>query len=316
MKANSMKDYKGTFDYFLGKELLCINQLANRLNNGNLSLLLGSGASKALNLPDWSELVKRCVNNLSIDFDIDDKTTIDQLKEAASLVKEKCQEDKTDYRSKVTDQLYEGIKLDFRTANKELLIAITSLIVGRRRGTVDWVMTYNFDSILEWYIGVNGLSANVLSSDNILVSQTDLTVFHVHGYLPHTKMKNQSRSKEIVFTKEEFDDRKISKNDYWKEVMYQTFRERVFLSVGASPSTLIDDICPYLRSLDDELEQNSINRGTPNIVPYGFAIIPPDECDDKIESTLLRHGIIVIKIEIKEIPDFIFSISQDAANKP
>jgi len=49
---------------------------------------------------------------------------------------------------------------------------------------------------------------------------------------------------QLVFSQREFDDRKIQYN-YWKIVMEDFYRRQLFLSVGLSVQSIIEDICPY-----------------------------------------------------------------------
>jgi hypothetical protein len=281
----------------------CVSLLSPYLNQGALSLMLGAGASSGFGLPSWYNLVKSCSEEVNPSFSFPSKCTNEELKSIMEDVKRK---NSSTYIELIGRKLYDGVNFDFKLASKDLLIAITSLIIGRSRGHVRNVLSYNFDDILEWYLKFNGLKFKVTTFEQLLFSNQDIEVLHLHGYIPHDE-KFGFPSNEVVFSKKEFEDRKVG-DSYWKDLMYDFFRRNMFLAVGLSPGSLLDDICPYLRYLNKWYKKENLNRGH----PYGVAFLTPGkESDDSLEL-LIEDGIIPCIIEIPNIPDAIFKIAQEA----
>lgn len=167
-------------------------------------------------------------------------------------------------------------------------------------------MTYNFDSVLEWYLGINGLNTRVTTFEELIFSSPDVDVLHIHGYLPYSDEYGNA-SKELIFSKTDFEDRQVG-DSYWKKMMYEFFRRNVFLTVGVSPGSLVDDICPYLRELTRWYGTEKIDREH----AYGVALLTPGKESEHALDNLVEHGIIPVILKIDDIPAAVFSIAQQA----
>lgn len=99
----------------------------------------------------------------------------------------------------------------------------------------------------------------------------------------------------------------LEEDDYWKDHLYEYFRRHVFLSVGLSPESLINDIAPYLRKLDKWYLREKVSRN----MPYGFAFVSMDTTGDQ-QAQLLEHGIVSCKFEHKDVPEAVFKIAENA----
>lgn len=301
-----MSNYGLPLETFCNKEDLCVELLANHLNNGALSLMLGAGASAGLGLPGWYKLVTECALAIIPGYVLKSEYTNEELKRLMDEVKKIA---KSDYIEVIRQQLYQDVEFDFSLAKKDLLIALTSLMIGKSRGNVKQVITYNFDDVLEWYLKINGLQVNVTTFESLLFSSPDVDVIHLHGFVPKTDDYGNI-STDIVFTKKEFEDRQVGKS-YWKEMMYDFFRKNVFLTVGLSPTSLRDDICPYLRYLNTWYKSENIKRGH----PYGIAFITPGKESLDSLNDLMEDGIIPCIIEKDKFPYAIFNIAKAALNR-
>jgi hypothetical protein len=279
------------------------------LNGGYLGLMLGSGASQALSLPSWSDLVTFMANDPITDHRYcnpkDDYTTA-ELKEITAKIKRKIGKEE-DYIELVKKHLYDGVLFDFNTANKELLIALSALCTGTTRGTVQDIITYNFDSILEWYFFTVGHSINIFTKSDMFAKPADVNITHIHGYLPHDESFGETSS-EIIFTEQEFEDRLLSENDIWKDTLYEFFRRHVFLTIGLSTSSLLKDIIPFLRQVSKWYHKESVNRG----MPYGISIVPLSTTADVVDE-LRENGIIAIKVAKEAVPETLFKMAQTAS---
>lgn len=280
--------------------------LAQFLNNNHLGLLLGAGVSLSMGLPCWYDLVQAVTDKaLPGRFDSTANYTNSDLKEIIDDVKSALPQ-KKDYLPLVSDRLYDGVQLDFDLEGKELLIAISGLMVGKTRGNVNHVITYNFDSVLEWYLGLLGLRVDTFTKREFLKKNADVTVAHLHGYLPFVPAHGKP-SKEIIFSDEEFIDRQMSK-DYWKEYYYEFIRQHTFLSVGLSAESIYKDVCPYLRQMDVWYDTEKVSR----LLPYGVAFLTPGAGTDKYMPKLLEQGIIPCVFDRSAMPKAILGILQQA----
>jgi hypothetical protein len=280
--------------------------LAQFLNNGHLSLLLGSGVSVALNFPNWTKLVTGISSEILPGRMVSSNSyTGTELKQIIQEVKDEIN-NVPQYLNLVKKHLYSGVTFDFDLAKKELLIALSALIIGKNRGNVHDIITYNFDSVLEWYLGLMGLKVETFTKKQFMSKNADVVIAHIHGYLPHSSDLGKG-STDILFSNEEFQDRMLGR-DYWKEYFYEYFRRHTFLAVGMSADSIYNDVCPYLRQMDDWYkEQNVVRR-----LPYGVAMLTPGSDTEKKIPMLIKSGIIPCIYDHKDMPNAIFEIVQIA----
>lgn len=277
--------------------------LQGYLNKGRLSLFLGAGASFALDLPNWEKLVRGCISDLNSDNIIIDKSKEFDPKYYSEKFKRNCT-DLRQYHEIIRANLYKEVSFNFMQAQKELLIALTAIIVGKSRGTVKKIITYNFDNVIEWYLEINGLRINVLNKRPLDQSEPDVEILHLHGFLPPSNSKWPS-SEEIVFTQNEFNVRERGSN-YWKDIVNELYKSHIFLGIGLNPDSVCKDIVPYLQVLDAEWysEQN------PRTQPYGVVFLT--NCTEEQSETMIDNGIIPCIIKKEAIPEAVFTIAQKA----
>jgi hypothetical protein len=298
-------DFNGTWDEYQNRVDKCSALLSNYLNMGQLGLFLGSGVSNALELPSWETLVNRCIEKKLKGEPIITGRSNTDLKLLTSRVKATFTKD-ADYLQLVSEALYENVDFNFILAKKEMLIALTSLMVGKNRGNVTEVMTLNFDSVLEWYLMTNGIRVNVVTKNHLLALPSDVDILHLHGYLPYDK-KYGNRSDELVFTHEEFIVRERG-DSYWKQLMNEFFKRKIFLTVGLGIGSVKDDIIPYLITLNSTwYEKENLKR------KHIYGVCYLTHCGDDDAKYLLQNGVIPCVIADKnDIPPAIFQIAQQA----
>lgn len=284
-----------------------LKALSDHLNDGNLGLILGAGASAEFKLPMWKELVDRCIDasKTEIDYQV---TESEDFESIMGEVKSNLRFDDSKYKTIVQDQLYLDYDLEFDEIDKNLLIALTALISGTKRRSVDTVINFNFDSLLEWYLQVNGIDVSTTFSDGKIIQNSDVEIVHPHGYLPHPQV-SQKISEVIRFSWDEIINFKMDENNYLRQRLINFFKSKIFLSVGISPKTLNE----YFKDFISHILTKKVAR---NNLPFGFAIIPEGELSDydpNVRKKLIKYGIICIEMPIPRIPEFLFSISQKAA---
>lgn len=216
------------------------------------------------------------------------------------------------------EEILEDVELDFKTANKDLLIAMSSLIIGKKKGRINKVLSLNYDSILEWYLSINGLYVSTnFRNEGSIIESNDVEIIYPLGYLPHKVLMeslNKTPSEKIVFSWEEMEQFKQDHSSNLKELLYSFLRSKVFLAIGISPRTLRDYIGSFIVHLNNDYNQSLYGRH-PQL--YGIALASQKSIDsfnkefnDDIINTLHNKGIILVEIEHKEIPEFLFKIAR------
>src|SRR6185369_1769279 len=110
----------------------------------------------------------------------------DSLQRAADEVRRKFgSDDNRGFAELVQKCLYSGVHLDDEIVRNNLLIALGALMTGSRRGSVSRVVSFNFDSVLEWYISLYGFVPRVVLQPPVDEGSEDVRIYHPHGFLPH-----------------------------------------------------------------------------------------------------------------------------------
>ena len=168
-----------------------IAPLAKSLQNNKLVLVLGAGVSMGFGLPDWPTLLQKLMI-----------TTIEQEPEVSSALSrlfsavfapssvmagrylQKYYEDKdASFEEAVRKALYENLDIE---AEAPLMDEIVHLCVAPGRSpTLDGIITYNFDDLLEQRLGMLDIELpyKAIYADGMHAGNR-LPIYHVHGYLP------------------------------------------------------------------------------------------------------------------------------------
>ena len=94
--------------------------------------------------------------------------------------------------------LYLDVNLNEEALRDPLLIALGSLMMGARRGNVKKVLTFNYDSLLEWYLSLHGLSTSVVTTLRnwralkMFASTTRMASFRIRTFIYETARKSFS----------------------------------------------------------------------------------------------------------------------------
>ncbi|MCK5347679.1 MAG: hypothetical protein KAR20_29930, partial [Candidatus Heimdallarchaeota archaeon] len=172
---------------------IALDTLSLLLRKGSLCLFLGAGVSKSTGqFPSWVELVRFCTEEKNIIQDIHDDEPIDSLLMLMDSVRRKCASP-AEYKEVVQSFLSQNFERTYSHAQNLLLIAIGALAMSSRRGSVNDIITYNFDDLLEWYLGLHGHMIQVITELPYLHEDVDVRIYHPHGFLPSNEIyKNSS----------------------------------------------------------------------------------------------------------------------------
>jgi len=280
--------------------------LAESLHRGSLALVLGAGISMDLGLPSWPELVRRCAESRGLSWQEIDTAKPSAL--ALQIVANRIEADATndvDFAKTVERALYDKVELTPDSVVPKLLLALGALIMSSRRGAVSKVLTYNFDSVLEWYLRLHGYCVRVVQTLPSLVTVSDVDVYHVHGYTPHSSSPDRSESRPILGL--DAVDARLSEamSDPWFRLVHEVVTSHDCLFVGLSDKSFSDRaIHPVLIRA-----RKAVGIGRPlGIWCFG------EPLEEGAEGDFFNAGVVPLVFpSVFRIPPFLLGICQRAA---
>ncbi|ERJ87064.1 hypothetical protein HMPREF1990_01881 [Porphyromonas gingivalis W4087] len=290
-----------------------VDYLAGHLIEGTIVLFLGAGASKGFGLPSWIELANKLrdeINKLR-----DKENHLHPIPEDSSVetvqlgIDEDLDVIKHDEHRKIeliSDLLYPSSLTAFKAYNNNLLVALSSLLIGRRRGHINKVVTYNYDSMLEWFLSLFGFRVNIIHELPSLEGSEDVRIYHPHGYIPHPMMGSHNSSKFLVFGMHDANKR-LREGEKWRQKTKEIMASGVCLFVGMSGNSLTDrSISPIISEVGEMVK---------NERPLGIWVYKDDLTPSK-DKEFLRNNIIAIPIQQEDdICDFVLEISRKSLEK-
>lgn len=286
--------------------------LSRLLCRGELILLLGSGVSSDMGLPDWSGLVQRCASEVGVDGDWTSIRTSSELMAAIDTIRRRSGLSKPDMKAAIRRALYgellddggESVYTQDVLANP-LLSALGAMLMRSARGSTAEVFTLNFDDVLEWYLDVHGFSAQVVSElPHLSRGDVDVHLYHIHGFLP--LVSKYELSSWMIFSQEELEDRLAKSSDCpWEALLLDRVYSKVVLAVGTSMRDI--DLSVTLKRAGVVTETR----------PFGFVIrTPSEDADEEIDmrDQLLERRLIPITLDgYGAVARFLLNICQRAA---
>jgi hypothetical protein len=298
----------------LKDEDLAIEYLAGHLIDGTIVLFLGAGASKGFGLPTWIELANkfreeineiRKKKNLPLLEPIEDSDSVENIQLDIDDDLDVIKHDEHEKIEILSKLLYPTSIDTFKAYNNNLLIALSSLLIGRKRGHINKVVTYNYDSMLEWFLSLFGFSVNTIYELPSLEGSEDVRIYHPHGYIPHP-MINTQNSDFLIFGMKDADNR-LKEGESWRQKTKEIMSSGVCLFVGMSGKSLTDrSISPIISEVGEMLKDER---------PLGIWIYKDDLTKAK-DREFLRKKIVALQIlNADDICDFILKISQKSLEK-
>lgn len=91
--------------------------------------------------------------------------------------------DQTSFEQAVRKVIYDGIKIGTQS---ELFKEVRQFCISSRNGSLDSIITYNYDNILEGYLSHSDIEIPYKSifSSAIKHNDIEIPIYHVHGFLP------------------------------------------------------------------------------------------------------------------------------------
>jgi len=304
----SLDKYSFSIKLMVGNDDLIKMTLSDHLYDGNLALALGAGVSKFLGFPLWWELVKEIESEYTGSSSVNGSTSNEELKDIIDNI-ERDIDDSEKFNKLVKDKLYKNANYidDYTVIENRLLIALGALIMGSKRGSIKEVITYNYDDVLEWYLGLHGFDVRVIYDPRSLTTNSDAILYHPHGFIP---LQNGVSSPKLIFSETSYinREREVSDDDkLWQKILDVLFLEKVFIFIGLSGK----DPAINHRLLDIYENQLHYKRA----VGYWF-YINETELESKEINKILKRGIVPIHVRnSNDIPRYLLDICMQSINR-
>jgi hypothetical protein len=285
---------------------LAIEFLAFHLRQGTLGLFLGAGVSNYLKLPNWSAIVSRCSTEVGLPELPPEAPASELCARMQQIEKMKSPSGKAqlgssqEFRDLVHKHLYSEVQFE-HILHGELLMALGSLIMGSKRGSVTEVFTLNFDDVLEWYLYLHGYQIQVVTSQPALRTAADVTIYHPHGFIPfHTQF---NASDFLIFGQQSYNEKMGNPSDPWTEATRYFLKSKLVLFVGLSGED------PTFGPLFSQV-QKSVKESR----PIGVWLFTISSIPSKLTAIEDQNFIVLEMPNHDAWPNFLLSIAQHAAD--
>ena len=230
-----------------------LESLKFKYQKEEIVLFLGAGVSFDSGVPLWSELINKLLSKMISSRFKESKVQPDQLSKIIDLAYQNQDNssitqmryirsafDDATYNKLVHDALYSNNP----SINTNLLKAISAVCVPTRNHVgVQGIVTYNFDDLIERRLKRDNVSVNSIYDEKGCTNSSELSVFHVHGFLP--KYYEEEICHDLIFSEEDY--HRVYRDAYcWSNLVQLNYlREKSCLFIGCSLSD------PNLRRLLD-----------------------------------------------------------------
>ncbi len=280
-----------------------IDYLAYQLVHGRLALVLGAGISVPFGLPDWERLIKQLFDNKSVS----PPSGPPEWQVEYFRVKY-YKADSRGFVDAIHKVLYDHVKADFSTLRGNgTLTAIGSLVMASRRGSASDVITFNFDNLLEMFLGYHGFVTASIFTKSHWAQAVDVTIYHPHGLIPFDPNQERSDGGDVIFDQSSYSSVVGKADDPWRQTVLTILRRRTCLFIGLSGK---DD---NLDSMMKECRNQHACRDE-NTAYWGVTFSTND--DDVARTIWQERGIFYNRIAdyAQDLPEFLFAICQKSAS--
>lgn len=228
-----------------------INDLKTALHSNRLTLVCGAGISVSAGIPSWNTLLlsmlNKCVTN-KYKFSVE---SAQQSLPTSNIILGKYLKLMLgkDFESTLKECLYDQLGKDQTYLGKKvyketpLIHELINLLRPKRNsGSVESVITFNFDSLIEDTLSKYGIENQAIYDEGMIADSKYIPIYHVHGYLPQ---EGDIKTPNIVFSEEAYHTQFIDPYSWSNLVQLYKYMENTCLLLGLS----ITD--PNLRRLLD-----------------------------------------------------------------
>lgn len=211
-------------------EARLVQYLAAQLMLGRLALLIGSGVSRAFDLPTWDEFILKLYESK--------KEVPPQKrpqKQAQDFRLKYYGTDSSGFVAAMRTTLYENASDDFNALRgNATLAALGSLVMASKRGSASKVITFNWDNLLELFLEYSGFVTASVGRQIHWAESVDVSVLHPHGLIPFDSRAEASDPKEIIFDQRSFSTIVGNEALPWRQHLLSIMRTHTCLFVGLS----------------------------------------------------------------------------------
>jgi hypothetical protein len=275
--------------------------LATQLKMSRLSLVVGSGISTNFGLPAWDDLLDSIKGDFKTPSDYPKRTSAQK----ATLIKSKVFGNDNDlFLKAVRKSLYENAEIDFEDLQKNhLLSSLGALIMASSRGSISNVITFNYDDIIETYLGYFGYTCESSADGISWSSNKDVVVHHPHGLMPHED--SFPTKGEIVLDTSSFH-AVMKEGSHWRKKMFQILSSSLVIFIGVSGED------QHLESHLEECKNLHVSSINNELCYWGIWFTTDDE--SAIAEIWRQQKVFPFKIEsYDEIPSILFKICQESS---
>lgn len=216
-----------------------ISKLNHALLDNRLTLVCGAGVSSSMNFPSWNTLLirilKRALSLTEQKYSDDD---MNLLLSSSNLIVGKYLKIllKDNFDDVVSKCLYEDEYTLGEDAycESDLIKYIIELIRPKRnKGSVESVITFNFDSLLEEFLDKYSIKYKAIHDEGILYEIDEIPIYHVHGYLPRNEKLEKHN---LVFSEDGYHTQFIDPYNWSNLIQLYKYMNNSCLFIGVSLS--------------------------------------------------------------------------------
>lgn len=281
-----------------------VKELASRLVDGTLVLFVGAGTSMDFGMPDWIAFANAFRKEVGLGETLTKESKTEDIQSAIDEALDKIGNSAPEKIRIIRKVLYpDPTALDVNSAlSHRLAVALCGLLIGARRGHVKKVVTFNYDSMLEWYLSLFGFNVRAIANLPADEGSEDVRIYHPHGFVPHPSLATYRDSEDAIVGLEDANLR--ASGDEWWDKERELLLTGMGLFVGLSANAFSD------RAFQPHIARVSKQIG--NSRPVGFWIVD-GELSETDKKTFLRYDVVPVNIKDRsDIPAFILGICQAA----
>lgn len=281
---NDIKISENDFELKNGNALRSVRNIIK--HRDNFAFVIGAGVSVDPGAKSWDELLRYFTSELKKKKIIDDEKKLSGKIGGSSIITAQlCKElypNDIDYYWAIHQGLYEGrtaINPDYALYH---IAEISKLCLTKSHFRI---LTYNYDNYLESYLDSLYVGFNTLYDSKCDINN-QLSIYHVHGYLPEVKFKSyieKRHQKSIYLTEENYNE--LYNHPYSWQISSQLsfFRENVCLFVGCSLAdpnirrllemTKKENRTHYAIMTKDKMTMNDLVKASNHFARIGIEVI-------------------------------------------
>jgi hypothetical protein len=163
---------------------------------------------------------------------------------------------------------------------------------------------YNFDDLLEWYLGYHGFTLDVVSKMPALTTRSDVQIYHPHGFLPRLEKYRDLKTSSLILTEKSYQLEIANEGSFWNELQRGLMSCTLGLFVGMSG----DD--PHVDSLCNKVYEEIVQKQ--RILAFIVLVDTPKNREG--DRHRLARGLVPIYINRHaDLPALMLSICQQVA---